>query len=283
MAANNNYFLIKLTCLLLAVLASASANQYHVDWSTSTCVEGSGDPWDELYGDLDECCAKALWWKMEECHVTKPPTPRPSRTPRPTPKPTPRPQSTPSFQSTPRPSPSSPSMPISRPTRRNRNKLKMFPSDDTFISESQPQKNYASRDSLHVRDTRGPRVSLLKYDLAAVRGQCIKKAKLHLYSCSHAESGGVVSVCSASRKKSLQRRWKETDATWISTKPLMKSAVVLKSLGRVEEDQWVGVDVTSAIKNASHLTFLLSSDGPAAKYASKERLEHSPYIEVTLC
>lgn len=170
-----------------------------------------------------------------------------------------------------------------RPTNRDL-LVEIGPSADTYIRESRPLANYGSRGSLHARAKHGSRESLLKFDLSSMHGKCIEKATLSLYSLVGAQSGGVLTTL-VPKKNLFARdiRWKENEATWLSTKSKTKGCIVLKRLGRVRKNSWVDIDVTAGIKKSENLTFRIASSGPKVVYASKERRNYAPKLTIVLC
>jgi len=124
---------------------------------------------------------------------------------------------------------------------------------------------------------------LLKFDLSSLRGKCIKKARLSLFALKDASSGGAITTFVASNVFARADRWKEDKATWSSIKSKTDTPVVLKRLGQVHEHEWVHADVTGGVEKESHLTFCIVSEGPTAKYASKERHEYAPKLSITFC
>ena len=136
---------------------------------------------------------------------------------------------------------------------------------------------------LHVR-AGNTEESLLMFDLSSVQGKCIKRAVLSLYSLAGSVDGGSVSrLVPKNLFANNAVRWKESSATWTSIKRITTTSHILKRIGRTRKNSWADIEVTRGIEFVDKFTFVISSNGAKAKYASRERSKYAPKLTLTLC
>jgi hypothetical protein len=250
-----------------------SSSSFFVDWNESECVRHCdvsdtsciGRPknhWDLTYGSLAECCAKALWWKVD-CSY-QPATAMPA---------TPRPSIQPTI--------------ALRPNHPQQAVASLTPTDDTYIQEADPIKHYGGKGILKVTPSNGnSHESLLRFDVSSIQKKCIDSATLSLYSLLDSKSGGTITAYDTTTF-ARDDDWNEHTLTWLyvkSIEPMTKGALVLDVVGKVPRGEWVHFNVTGGLVGAMEkfVTFRIVAAKSRAKYASKES-KHPPRLSVVLC
>lgn len=154
--------------------------------------------------------------------------------------------------------------------------LLFSPVDNAIIKESLSDMNFAHVTDLSARYGRGSRVdSLLKFrfDNCRYTENVVSKAVLKMYCKNGTPRGGkLISVIGA---------WEQDSVTWNNSPsyPLQFYEVI----GRVRKEDWVEIDVTSAIISADgdEVTFRMEGMHPnAAVYASTKDAKYKPVLEI---
>jgi phosphatidylinositol-3-phosphatase len=141
--------------------------------------------------------------------------------------------------------------------------LQFSPSDDTYIQEDKPARNFGGETSLQV-DQSPVKHILIRFVVSGTAGRSIKKATLRLYAVNASDTGGVISQIGTQGSA-----WNQASVTW-SNAPASTSGTVA-SLGRVTVGQWYNVDLTPTIHGDGSFNFLITSpSNDGADYASSE-------------
>jgi hypothetical protein len=142
------------------------------------------------------------------------------------------------------------------------------PSHDTYVKLSSPTSSYGSATTLRQRVTSSDALrTYLKFNLTGVTGT-VASAKLRLYVTDASNDGGSVYLVS-NDYTGTTTPWTESGLKW-SNAPAIEGAA-LRSAGAVALNNWVELDVTSAIVGNGTYSFgLKNNSSDVVSYSSKE-------------
>lgn len=135
--------------------------------------------------------------------------------------------------------------------------VQIRPSEDTFVSESTPERSYGSNTSLRVNAS-PVETAYLKFN---VPNQEVKRAVLRFYARSNSSSGGSV-------RFSPDNLWTEQLLTFDSQ--LASKGEKVSDIGAVTARVPVDILVTDEVTSGSSVTFVLESMGGKAEYFASE-------------
>ncbi|MCG8607915.1 DNRLRE domain-containing protein, partial [bacterium] len=146
--------------------------------------------------------------------------------------------------------------------------LTFSPTDDSFVSSSKPNKNYASDDELRVRKTSSKEVvAYLKFNVVGLTGTVTSaRIRLNVFDAS-VDGGGIYSV--SNNYSGSSNPWEEGGLLWgnapeVTGSPL--SAIAAVSLGEIVE-----FDVTPAISGDGMYSFAIKNNSSdIVKYSTNE-------------
>ena len=139
--------------------------------------------------------------------------------------------------------------------------LTFTPTDDAYIKESRPTRNY---DEITVKvDGSSKKDGLFRFNVSGVAGSSITSATLRLWVTNGSSTGGAV--------LDIDPNWSETTVTW-GTAPVSADPPI-GALGAVENGSWVELDLTGQILGDGAVAYRITSGDPnGAAYASKEHV-----------
>jgi hypothetical protein len=144
------------------------------------------------------------------------------------------------------------------------------PVADAYVSETRPDRNFASTPGLRTRGSRKPELSYLRFAVAQLPG-AVTAARLRLYAETASRIGYAVHSVAAGD-------WTEERITY-ATAPTV--GPVVAASGVVSRDTWTSVDVTSIVHGDGVLDLVLTSDDKSAGlYASRETGVTAPQLVV---
>jgi hypothetical protein len=169
---------------------------------------------------------------------------------------------------------SGPSNPVNVTTPAAPSVLTFTPTDDTYVKESSPTRNYSNRTVINV-DGFSKKDGLLRFDVSGIGAQSVTSATLRLFVVNGSPLGGNFFAMT-------DTNWNEDTVTWETAPPA--DGGLLGSLGDVNAGFWYELDVTP----------LVSGDGPVgvrasstirngARYSSKEHTNgNAPELVIVL-
>ena len=153
--------------------------------------------------------------------------------------------------------------------------LTFHPGDDALIKEAESDTNFGYMPNLNAKYGVGSRVdSLMKFALdCQYTDSIVSRAVLKLYCKNGAPRGGKLITVFGT--------WAEDAVTW-NNAPFSPTQFY-EQIGRVRQERWVEIDVTSAITSmeGDEVTFRIEgSHSNAAVYSSKEEDMYAPILEI---
>lgn len=153
--------------------------------------------------------------------------------------------------------------------------LTFHPGDDALIKEAESDTNFGYMPNLNAKYGVGSRVdSLMKFALdCQYTDSIVSRAVLKLYCKNGAPSGGKLITVFGT--------WAEDAVTWNNAS--FSSTQFYEQIGRVRQERWVEIDVTSAITSmeGDEVTFRIEGlHSNSAVYSSKEEDTHAPTLEI---
>ena len=144
------------------------------------------------------------------------------------------------------------------------------PTDDSFIREVSPTRNFGSDSKLNV-DGSSVKQTLVRFDVSAIGTSAVVSATLRLFVTNGSPTGGSVFE--------IDPGWDEATVTWDSAPPLGAS---LGDLGPVVSGSWVALDVTPLVAVGGPVSVRIASVDPnGAGYSSNENAtEPAPELVV---
>jgi peptidoglycan/xylan/chitin deacetylase (PgdA/CDA1 family) len=174
--------------------------------------------------------------------ITPTPTPTPTATPTPTPTATPTP--TPTATPTPTPTPTPTATPTPTPIPGTINSVKIYPSNDTYISSFNLYTNYGKATSMTTDATRSITTNalLIKYNFSLIPGGSnIINATQYLYMSYSVRSGQKL------RFSILTSDFNETKVTW-NLRPTIGTQFAEYTVIPLARG-WKNIDLTNTVKN----------------------------------
>ena len=148
--------------------------------------------------------------------------------------------------------------------------IEIPPSDDTYVRQDQPARNFGGAATLQV--DRGPdKISLLNFTVSGVNDRTVTSARLRIFCVDASSVGGIFERASNS--------WSEATATW-DTAPGPGSPS-FAGLGRVTAGTWYEVDVPFVTGDGVYSIRVSTTSTNGADYSSKEG-GNSPRLILTL-
>ena len=150
--------------------------------------------------------------------------------------------------------------------------LLFFPIADATIKRNSPTKNFGRARRMET-DKNPPQQFLMKFSISGIGTKKVSSAKLFLYCSDRSNKGGDL--------HQNENNWSEGTVTWNNAPPADPD--VIASLGRVDKNTWVEVDVTSLVKKDGSYSFrVISTSSNGADYRSREKDELAPRLVVTV-
>jgi hypothetical protein len=152
--------------------------------------------------------------------------------------------------------------------------LTIPPTDDALLKEEEGDTNFSHMINLNARYILGSRVhSLLKFEFSCLYTETtVSRAILRLYCKNGSPEGGKILTMLGS--------WREETVTWKNAPSTPTNFYA--DVGRVNQGEWVEVDVTSAVTSMEDYEITFRIEGlhkNAVVYGSKED-EHAPTLEI---
>lgn len=140
--------------------------------------------------------------------------------------------------------------------------LTFTPTDDAYIFQSKPSKNFGSATTLQT-DGSPIKDFLIKFNVSGIGTSTVSSATLRLYIVNPSPVGGVIHPTTTST-------WNEASVTWANAPPAASSPTA--TIGSVTSTgTWITVDVTPFVTGDGVVSLRVNStDANGAHYASKQ-------------
>jgi len=140
--------------------------------------------------------------------------------------------------------------------------LTFTPTDDAYIFQSKPSKNFGSATTLQT-DGSPIKDFLIKFNVSGIGTSTVSSATLRLYIVDPSPAGGVIHPTTTST-------WNEASVTWANAPPAASSPTA--TIGSVTSTgTWITVDVTPFVTGDGVVSLRVNStDANGAHYASKQ-------------
>lgn len=164
-----------------------------------------------------------------------------------------------------------------------RTTVTIFPNQDTYINQSNPNTNYGSVTPLLVRPPAGERRAFFRFDLASIpAGSTVLSATANFWATRGNNNPVYV--------HRITNAWTEAGATWNNSASAFDPAVIA-SFTPTTNNQYYSADVTALARQwidgtyANHgIVLIASSSAGESRYASREAngMDRDPYLTVVL-
>jgi len=143
--------------------------------------------------------------------------------------------------------------------------LNFLPTDDAYVSQEEPTRNFGSASTLRVRY--GRLTSYMRFNVTGVTGT-VTKAVIRMYVIEDSAEGGKCFQV-ANTYRSSATAWVEGGITYNNAPTIGTTA--LCGLGSVKIGTWVEHDVTAAVKGNGVFSFAISNSvSDRAQFGSSE-------------
>ena len=140
--------------------------------------------------------------------------------------------------------------------------LTFAPTDDAYIFQSKPSKNFGSATTLQT-DGSPIKDFLIRFNVSGIGTSTVSSATLRLYVVDTSPAGGVIHPTTTST-------WNEASVTWANAPPAASSPTA--TIGSVTSTgTWITVDVTPFVTGDGVVSLRVSStNANGADYVSKQ-------------
>ncbi len=136
------------------------------------------------------------------------------------------------------------------------------PTDDAYIQEGNPDKNYGGSSELQIDDSPAKKHFFIKFKVSGIDNKQITNTILRLYNTNASGKGGDFYYVH-------DNSWDESTITWNNAPNAYP--VQLASLGSVNAESWHEVNITSVVTGDGWISFrITSTSDDGAFYNSKE-------------
>jgi hypothetical protein len=156
--------------------------------------------------------------------------------------------------------------------------LTLVATDDAQVRDDQRDKNYGTEKTLRLRRRDPKYYSFLKFNASGVGG-FVTSAKLRLFVTDGSSDGGSFYQVS-NDYDGTSTPWAEDEITWRNAPTI--DGDVLASAGAVSADEWIELDVTTAITGPGEYSFGIKSGTTNSTYFSSEEGANPPELEVEI-
>ena len=144
------------------------------------------------------------------------------------------------------------------------------PSDDTYVDEQRPDKNYGE-DAVLAADTGSSEQILLRFDVEIPDDAFVDSAILNLRAVDGSDDAGSV--------RQVDGDWSERDATWANAP---KAGELITSLESPAHDgEWETADLTAFVRGSGEFDlYIVTESEDGVDYASSEAADGTPFLRV---